>query len=677
MGTPSVQSHLLVGIDIGGTFTDFVVYDPDADDLWTFKILSTPSRPATAVLQGLRRLSSSTSRTIVHGSTVATNAVLERKGVRTAFVTTKGFRDVLHLGRQNRQALYDWFSGGIDPLVSRELCVEVSERVDHHGQVLLSPRDEELVSLIESLKTLDAQSVAISFLFSFTNAAHEQQVAQRIRQAGLFVTPSYELLPEFREYERASTTVVNAYVSPVLDHYLGELEDALEGSTLQIMQSNGGRIQACEARQQGVRSILSGPAGGVVGAVRVAKQAGWDRVITFDMGGTSTDVSLIDGAIETTSEAEVGGFSIRVPMIDIHTVGAGGGSLARVDLGGALRVGPESAGADPGPICYGQGGQIPTVTDANVLLGRLPSTGLLGGELPFQIEASATMMEELAKHLDLTLVAGCSKVECAAMGIIQVVNAQMERAIRVISLERGHDPQDYGLVSYGGAGGAHACDLARSMGIRRVLIPSGASTLSAYGMVTANVRVDAVQTVMRSGEPSYEELTNLFAPMIEKCRAELNNQKVQPEDVEIQCGLDVRYVGQSFELTVPFSPSYRAAFDDQHQQRYGYRQETAPIEIVNVRVQGIGRTTPPSFRRWPVAASNDASHAITGTHRLILAEGPVSAPFYSRWTLRPGNEIEGPAVIMQHDTTVVLGEGDHAWVDEYANLIIEIRPESS
>ncbi len=665
--------RLCVGIDIGGTFTDFVLFDEASDQVSTFKILSTPSNPAKGVLQGLKRISSESSCIIIHGSTVATNALLERKGARTAFVTTKGFRDVLRLGRQNRRALYDWFGGGVEPLVPLDRCFEISERIDHQGRVLVPLDDKAMPALIHSLHMQNIQSVAISFLFSFTHPAHEQQVATCLRQAGFFVTPSHELLPEFREYERASTAVVNAYVSPVLDRYLGELEENLNASSFHIMQSNGGRIQAAEARRQGVRSILSGPAGGVVGAVHVAKLAGYEQLITFDMGGTSTDVSLVDGDIETTSEAEVGGYPIRVPVIDIHTVGAGGGSLAQVDEGGALRVGPESAGAVPGPVCYGQGGQVPTVTDANMLLGRLPITGLLGGKLPLDIEASSKAMGVLNTHLTVHPMAGCSESEAIALGIVQVVNAQMERAIRVISMERGHDPRDYVLVSFGGAGGVHACDLARGMGIRRVLIPPSASTLSAYGMLLANVRVDAVQTIMRSDEPSHEELRQSFSPMIEKCKADLKVQHVKPEDVEIFCELDVRYVGQSFELIVPFSTSYRESFHAHHQQRYGYRQENAPVEIVNLRVRGIGRIKPPSPSRKPMDSSADVSKAILGIQRLVLPDGPVFSPYISRAQLQPGNEIKGPAVIIQEDTTVLLGVNDHARVDESANLHIEIR----
>ena len=386
MSPDDERSPLSIGIDIGGTFTDFVVYDHDAGDIKTFKVLSTPADPEQAVLEGLRRLSPAASYLVVHGSTVATNALLERKGACTAFVTTQGFRDVLQIGRQTRRNLYNWFSGGVPALVPRDRCLEVQERLDHRGRVLQALAKRSLSSLIKALREKRVESVALSLLFSFVNPEHERHIAQRLREAGFFVSASHELIPEFREFERASTTVVNAYVSPVLNRYLESLEQSLTGGSFHVMQSNGGRIRAAQVRQEGVRSILSGPAGGVIGAEYLARLAGFSQAITFDMGGTSTDVSVVNGVIHTTSEAEVAGMPIRVPVLDIHTVGAGGGSLARVDTGGALRVGPESAGADPGPACYGRGGRTATVTDANAFLGRLPASGLLGGELPLDME---------------------------------------------------------------------------------------------------------------------------------------------------------------------------------------------------------------------------------------------------------------------------------------------------
>ena len=382
------QRELWIGIDIGGTFTDFVVYYSSDQSLQRFKILSTPSDPAEAVLQGLTQFSATVQRHIVHGSTVATNAILERKGARTALIMTKGFRDILLIGRQDRPELYDLFPVIPPPLVPREWCLEITERVDYEGTVVMPLQEKELDEILETLRREQIQSVAVSFLFSFVNPSHEQWVTKRLREEGFFVTASSDILPEFREYERTSTTVVNAYVSPVLDSYLGRLEQELKPTEFHILQSNGGRISVSQARGQGVRSILSGPAGGVVGARYLAGLAGFKRILTFDMGGTSTDVSLVHEDIHVTSEAEVGGCPIRVPVIDIHTVGSGGGSLATVDVGGNVRVGPHSAGADPGPVCYGRGGLIPTVTDAHVILGRLPTDGFLGGQMVLDIEAT-------------------------------------------------------------------------------------------------------------------------------------------------------------------------------------------------------------------------------------------------------------------------------------------------
>lgn len=669
MHPPEERPQLAIAIDIGGTFTDFVVYDPADGRLSRLKVPSTPADPAEAVLEGLRQLAPASSPSIIHGSTVATNALLERKGASTAFVTTKGFRDVLHIGRQTRRNLYDWFSGGVPALVPSDRCLEVEERLDHRGNVLL-PLDKEYVpTLIATLQAHQVESVAVSLLFSFVNPEHECHLAESLRAAGLFVTASHELLPEFREFERASTTVVNAYVSPVLHRYLGTLEHAIGGRSFHIMQSNGGRIQATQARQEGVRSLLSGPAGGVVGAAYMGKLAGCAQLITFDMGGTSTDVAVVNGTIQLTSEAVIAGMPIRVPVIDIHTVGAGGGSMARVDAGGALRVGPESAGADPGPACYGRGGRTATVTDANALLGRLPSSGLLGGKLPLDLHATHEAMAKLSGALSHG-ESQCEPEE-AALGVIQVVNAEMERAIRVMSIERGHDPQEYVLLSYGGAGGGHACELARCLAIRRVLIPWAASTFSALGMLTADVSLDYVQTVLCPGETPFEELEGRFVPLVERARADLVTQQVAPDAHHIHCELDIRYHGQSFELPVPFSPAFRSAFDAAHAQRYGYHNEDADIEIVNLRVRAIGAVTPPRMEAHPQGGA-DASGALSHEARLVLPSGPQSVPFFDRHRLQPGHHIVGPAVIVQEDTTILLLDSDDARIDEYHNVMVTI-----
>ena len=672
MSPDDERSLLSIGIDIGGTFTDFVVYDPDAGDIKTFKVLSTPADPEQAVLEGLRRLSPAAGYLVVHGSTVATNALLERKGACTAFVTTQGFRDVLQIGRQTRRNLYNWFSGGVPALVPRDRCLEVQERLDHRGRVLQSLAKRSLSSLIKALRGKRVESVALSLLFSFVNSEHERHIAQRLREAGFFVSASHELIPEFREFERASTTVVNAYVSPVLNRYLESLEQSLTGGSFHVMQSNGGRIRAAQVRQEGVRSILSGPAGGVIGAEYLARLAGFSQAITFDMGGTSTDVSVVNGVIHTTSEAEVAGMPIRVPVLDIHTVGAGGGSLARVDAGGALRVGPESAGADPGPACYGRGGRMATVTDANAFLGRLPASGLLGGELPLDMEAAHAALAALSRELARSSAAG-SRVDPdeVALGILQVVNAEMERAIRVISVERGHDPRDYVLISFGGAGGVHACELARSLSIGRVLIPLKASTLSALGMLTANVFLDYVQTVMCPGETPFEELGRRFVPMMDLAQEDLATQQVQVSARHVHCELDLRYQGQSFELTVPFSPDFQTAFHEQHNQRYGYKNEAAGLEIVNLRVRAIGDVSPPRMEAQDPGPA-DSSGAVCHKRRLVFSSGPRTVPFYDRSLLRPGHHVPGPAVIFQDDTTILLSETDHAQVDAWQNVLVTV-----
>jgi len=664
--------YLHVGIDIGGTFTDFVVHDVRLNLVSTFKVLSTPSDPAQAVITGLESIASPSIKFIVHGSTVATNALLERKGAHTGLIATRGFRDVLAIGRQIRRHLYDWFGRETDPLIPQERCLEVVERVDRMGQVLEPLDPEEVQTCIRIFQEQQVEAVAISLLYSFACPKHEQQIARALKLAGFFVTASHELVPEFREYERTSTSVINSYVSPVLNRYLGKLQDFLGATPFHIMQSNGGRIQASQARQQGVRSILSGPAGGVVGASFVAKLAGWTRCITFDMGGTSTDVALIDDRIPLTSEANIGGFPIRMPVMDIHTVGAGGGSMALVDRGGALRVGPESAGAMPGPVCYGRGGTIPTVTDANVVLGRVPVTGLLGGKMSLDVERTGQAMVRLSDQLELKAQTTLQPSDLTALGMVSVINAQMERAIRVISVERGYDPADYTLISFGGAGGLHACELARSVGIRRVMIPYLASTLSAFGMLAADVKVDGVRTVMLGDKVSYEDLEEAIRPLMQQASRDLVTQGVPAGEGQVLGELDVRYQGQSFELTVPFSPNYREDFEALHARRYGYANKRGPIDIVNVRVSAVGFTHPPPVSRYPIG-SHDSSSAFIDECPLVVSTGTITAPRYLRDKLYPGMEMVGPAVIMQEDTTSILWESDRAVIDEFANIVVEIE----
>lgn len=661
---------LRIGIDIGGTFTDFVIYDPSTQRIETFKLLSTPSDPAVAVIKGIEGIFSgrgSRVAIIIHGSTVATNALLERKGARVALVTTRGFRDVLQIGRQNRPVLYDLFADPSPPLVPSELRFEIDERVTHTGKILHALNPDQVEELIPALRSHDISSVAVCLLFSFLRPEHEQVVATQLRSSGFLVSLSSEILPEFREYERTSTTVVNAYVSPVLEKYLSHLEQSLDPQTrLRVMQSNGGNISPAESRKFGVRCILSGPAGGVVGCETIGNlldPAGGSRLIGLDMGGTSTDVSLIDGKPQIITDAIVGGCPIHIPMLDIHTIGAGGGSIAHVDAGGALRVGPKSAGADPGPACYGCG-DLPTVTDANLVLGRLSSRHFLGGEMPLDLARAQAVMVKLGDELNLT-------PEQAALGVVAVSNAHMERALRLISVERGHDPRRFMLLSFGGAGGLHAVDLARGLGIPFVLVPPLASTLSAFGMLAADVIKDYTLTVMLPGITPVSDLAARLEVLAARGHREILAESVAEELIHVERFLDMRYRGQSYELIVPFSDTVYDDFHHQHQYQYGYANESSPIEVVNLRVRAIGRGAPPPLSARPIQEP-DPTPAFIESRPVIFSGGTVSTNFYRGENLEPGNCIQGPAVVVRSDTTILLGAIDRAEVDQFDNLRIEV-----
>ena len=664
------MASIRIGIDIGGTFTDFVVYDPSSQQIQTFKILSTPGDPAVAVIQGLKRIfleRGTQNATVIHGSTVATNALLERKGARAALVTTLGFRDVLQIGRQNRTALYDLFADQPQPLIPSELRFEINERVAHTGEILQAIDPGQVKALIPVLKAQSISSVAVCLLFSFLHPEHEQAIAAELRSAGFLVSLSSEILPEYREYERTSTTVVNAYVSPVLERYLSHLEQAFQPQTrLRVMQSNGGNISPAEARRFAVRCILSGPAGGVVGCDYIGKliaPADGILLIGFDMDGTSTDVSLIDGKPQITTEAIVSGCPIHIPLLDIHTIGAGGGSIAHVDAGGALRVGPESAGAYPGPACYGQG-CLPTVTDANLVLGRLSAEYFLGGQMPLDVSRAFTALAKLGTELKLS-------AEQAALGVVAVANAHMERALRVISVERGHDPRRFTLLSFGGAGGLHAVDLARELGIRSVLVPPLASTLSAFGMLAADVIKDYTRTVMLPGSTPVPDLSAQLEALAERGYHEILSENVPAERIFIERFLDMRYRGQSYELIVPFSEAVYADFHSLHQQQYGYANINALVEVVNLRVRAVGQGTPPPISPRPIQGQ-DPSAAYLESRPVIFSGGPIETPFFRAESLESGNHIQGPAVVVRSDTTILIGPSDRSEVDCFDNLLIEV-----
>jgi len=652
---PEVSSRL--GIDTGGTFTDFVQLTPAG--LLVHKQRSTPDDPSRAILDGIRHLTGGAGQVeVVHGSTVATNAVLERKGARVALVATRGFEDVLKIGRQTRPELYNVFVAPRPPLVEPHLTFGLAERLDASGAVLEKVVEDDVDQLARVLHDHKVEMVAVCLLHSYANPVHEQQVATWLRQSGLNVCTSHEVLPEYREYERWSTTVVNAYVTPLMERYLKTLEEAL--GRLSIMQSNGGCISAGAARAQAVRTVLSGPAGGVVGAKAVAEAAGLTRVIGFDMGGTSTDVSLIDGAIGRTTDSRVGDFPVRLPVIDIHTVGAGGGSIAYLDTGGALRVGPRSAGASPGPVCYGVGEEL-TVTDANLLLGRLDPEYFLGGRMTIDRARTERVAAALAKQTNVTIPE-------LAEGIVRVANANMERAIRVVSVERGHDPRQFALLAFGGAGGMHACEIAEQLQMSTVMVPRHAGVLSALGMLVADVTKDYSASVLRSSASlSLRDLERACAPLVAAGQSELKVEGFGPKRQVITRSVDVRYVGQSFEITLRLTADYRAVFDREHGRTYGYSNPARATEVVNVRVTATGVTAKPTlpFVRVRKAVAPKPSAVRPGR----FGGKTVKVAFYRWESLVPGAAAKGPAVIAGGEATVVIPPGWSFKVDGYSNIM--------
>ena len=663
------MTSTIVGIDVGGTFTDIAILKDG--QLSVHKLPSTPANPAAGVRQGIAEINAGPAQ-YVHGSTIATNTLLEGKGGRTALVTTLGFEDVLEIGRQSRADLYDLHLERPPALSPWELRFGLPERVDYNGTILEDLTPAAATALVSLIQDAQVDGVAVSFLFSFLNPRHEELVRDAL--AALpnppFISISSQVIPEFREYERTSTVVVNSYVGPAMARYLAELEQSLGGG-LRIMQSSGGSITAHLAAAQPVRTILSGPAGGVVGAFHSGVQAGYPDLITLDMGGTSTDVSLCPGRIKETTAATLGGYPISVPMIEIHTVGAGGGSIARVDAGGALVVGPESAGADPGPACYGKGDSI-TVTDANLLLGRLRPAQFLGGRLTLDQERAARLLTGLAGQI------GASARD-TALGIIRVVNANMERAIRAISLERGYDPRRFTLAPFGGAGPMHSCELAEELGIPRVLLPPHPGILSALGVAIADVVKDYSRTVMlRGADIDRARLEEEFHGMERQARAELRQEGLPADRMTPRRFLDARYIGQSFELTIDYPASPRSdlhraianSFYQAHLQRFGYADRGNAIEIVNLRLKlELAMPRPAAIPQEPGPA--DPSPALLEMTEVVFKDGPAPTALYDRERLQTGHCIAGPALLLQLDTTIVIPPGWAGSVDPWGNVLLE------
>jgi N-methylhydantoinase A len=656
-----------VGVDTGGTFTDFVVIRNGKIEI--FKELSTPRQPDDAIMQGLGRLESSSFKEVIHGSTVATNALLERKGARTALLTTEGFEDVLVIGRQTRRELYNIFVTRPEPLVPEGLRFGVRERMLYDGSVEQPLDQSHLRSVIDEVQKKDVESIAVSFLYSFANIAHENAVLAALEPLGLPVSLSSRILPEYREYERTSTTVINAYLAPVMSRYLLRLQRRLgtvgalteRPYNLRVMQSNGGAVQSLTAASAPVRTILSGPAGGVVGAFHVGQVCGYSKLITFDMGGTSTDVSLCEKEIKVTHESQIDGMPIGVPMMDIHTVGAGGGSIAELDAGGAMKVGPESAGADPGPICYGKGERL-TVTDANLILERLRPSFFLGGAMRLATDRIAPAL----RRLDWTR--GWKTPEELAQGVIDVVNNNMEQAIRLISVERGYDPRDFTLFCFGGAGGLHAASLARSLGMRRVVVPRFPGALSALGLLLADARKDYSRTLLVDADRSARELKSTLAGLHRAGQEELQAEGFKKREIQSMDFVDLRYRGQSYELTLKLEPDFTERFHQAHERRYGYANRGRPIELVNVRSTFIGRTKKPEFKKTPKQRGRPVPverQAVWIDHKRMRTS------IYDRSTLGHGHVIKGPAIIGEYSSTTLVPPDFRCVVDGYLNLVLE------
>jgi len=696
-----------IGIDTGGTFTDFIWVD-EAGQLRLHKEPSTPDDPSRAVLEGLAAGGAPAAADVVHGSTVATNALLQRRGAATALIATAGFADVLEIGRQDRPDLYALVPHKPPPLVPRQWRFEVRERVGADSQIVIPLDEASLAEAVELVAVAGVEAVAVCLLFSFLRPEHEQRAgaAIRARLPGIHVSLSSDILPEYREYERTATTVINASVAPLMSRYLARLAGQLAPRRLAVMQSNGGIISAELAGAQAARTALSGPAGGVVGARYVAAAAGpggagYDDLITFDMGGTSTDVALCDGGVPTTTEGSIAGLPLRLPLIDIHTVGAGGGSLAYLDAGGALQVGPQSAGAWPGPACYhadygawraiGEGSrfQVPgsraersspgtwnlepgpfaTVTDANLVLGRLDAARFLGGQMALHEGPARAAVGALAAEMGAT-------VEGAALAIVRVANAAMERAIRRVSVERGHDPRRFTLLAFGGGGPLHACELAEALGIPRVLVPPAPGVLSALGMLAAAPARDTSRTAIQPvAGLTAGQLAEAFAPLAARAVGDMADEGHDAAALTLRYALDMRYVGQSHELTVATRPGQgaaevAAAFHAAHAARYGYARPEAAVELVTLRLSAVAAHAPPPLPDEPLGAA-DANATLLGRRDVWFADGVQATRLYDRDRLRAGQRFDGPAVVYQYDTTTLVAPGWSAWVDGRRNLILE------
>jgi N-methylhydantoinase A len=683
-----------VGVDSGGTFTDVCLFDEDDGRVEVWKVSSTPDDPSRGIAQGveegMRRVAPEAGALpgapvtyFGHGTTVATNALIQHRGVKTGLITTDGFRDLLEIGRQKRPDLYDMQADKPPVLVPRDLRQEVPERVRHDGTIDTALDEVKMREAAVALREAGVKAVAVSFLYGFIRPEHEARAVQILREEmpDAFISAGHEIAPEFREYERLSTVVLNAYLGPVMRSYIEKLTPRLEAlgmtATPHLTQSNGGVISFSAAAGLPVRTVLSGPSTGVVGAQVIGKLAGFEDLITFDMGGTSTDVALLQGGqCRLTSEAVVHGYPIKAPMLDIHTVGAGGGSIAHVDAGGLLKVGPRSCGAFPGPVCYDKGSTEPATTDANVVLQTLNPTHLLGGRMPIRQDLAKASIQRLADQLGLGLME-------TAQGILSVVTANMARAIRVISVQRGHDPRDFTLMAFGGGGPLYAARLAKELDMKRVLVPRNPGILCAMGLLLTDLRADFAATKLLPLAPgSIGEVADGFATLTARAEDWFVHEEIAPANRQLTRTADMRYAGQNYELAVPLPEgpvtaatldALAAGFEELHRQRYGFIAEGEAVQVVTLRLEATGLVKKAELLRYPDAGP-DASGAITGQRPVWFPEAQdfVPTPIYSRDELKPGHRFTGPAIVEQMDTTTVVPPGMSARVDPYLNLILEV-----
>ncbi|HSB06398.1 MAG TPA: hydantoinase/oxoprolinase family protein [Thermodesulfobacteriota bacterium] len=691
--------HYFIASDVGGTFTDTILYDKEEKRIFISKVSTTPENQSIGTIRGISKilnrqgLDGRQIEAVNHGMTTGTNTVIQRRGAASALITNRNFRDVLEIGRQNRPSLYNFFATREKPLVEREHRFTIRGRINYRGEVLEDLDEREIKRIALEIKRRKIRAVAICLLHSYINPTHEQRVKEIVSPilGDLSICISCEILPEYREYERFSTTVLNAYLMPVMHRYLTTLEEGLRAKDsasslkigsdvpVMIMESSGGVMTAKAARGKPVYTVLSGPAGGVVASTFIGRLTGFHHLITIDMGGTSTDISLIlNGRPILTSEGNIEGIPIRVPIIDINAIGAGGGSIAWIDEGGALKVGPQSAEAIPGPACYDQGGDQPTITDANVIFGRIDPNYFLGGEMRLNPERSREVIEErLCGPLKMDLLT-------AARGIIQVANANMVRGIRVVSVERGYDPRDFTLIPYGGAGPLHAVALAKELKIPKVLVPPIPGILSAMGMLISDIRHDFVLTrIIPVSKASPEVLEAIFEDLKQRALDMLRWEGVEQKDTILLKYVDVRYVGQSFEIRVKFEGEVCAAehieelvrnFHIEHEKRYGHKDLNAPVELVNFRVEGIGKREPIFLREIPSGTSEPPQESLKSLRKVYFEEHQtfLDTKIFEREKLLAGNVIEGPAIMEESNSTTLIHPGMAGKVDSYGAILIAI-----